>query len=97
MFTASPATIRWLGVSPIGATTSPVLTPVRISSVTLWSRASRSFSSTSRSRISSAACSARAASSSRTLGTPKTAITASPMNFSTEPPHASTTADMVGK
>ncbi len=96
-FTASPATMRWFGVSPIGATTSPVLTPVRISSVTLWSRASCSFSSTSRCRISRAACSARDASSSRTLGTPKTAITASPMNFSTEPPQASTTADMVRK
>jgi hypothetical protein len=38
------------------------------------------------SRISIAARQARRASSSCTLGTPKTAITASPMNFSTVPP-----------
>ena len=39
-----------------------------------------------RPRISAAARTARSASSSRTVGTPKTAITASPMNFSTVPP-----------
>jgi len=37
-------------------------------------------------RISAAARTARRASSSWTAGTPKTAITASPMNFSTVPP-----------
>jgi hypothetical protein len=42
------------------------------------------------SRISSAARTARSASSSCTAGTPKTAITASPMNFSTVPPWYST-------
>ena len=40
------------------------------------------------SRISTAARHARSASSSCTTGTPNTAITASPMNFSTEPPCA---------
>ena len=38
------------------------------------------------SRSSSAARTARSASSSCTVGTPKTAMTASPMNFSTVPP-----------
>jgi len=41
-------------------------------------------------RISPAARKARRASSSRTDGTPNTAITASPMNFSTDPPCDST-------
>ena len=50
--------------------------------------ASSSFSASSAARISSAARTARSASSSWTCGTPKTAITASPMNFSTLPPCA---------
>ena len=47
------------------------------------------FRSTSRARIASAARSARAGSSSCAFGTPNTAITASPMYFSTVPPCAS--------
>ena len=45
----------------------------------------------------SAARSARAGSSSCTRGTPKAAITASPMNFSTVPPSASISARMAAK
>jgi len=42
--------------------------------------------------MSTAARTARRASSSCTCGTPNTAITASPMNFSTVPPWRSITA-----
>ena len=71
-FTASPVT----SVSPSPATTSPVLTPIR----------ARRPSAGTAARISHAARTARRASSSWETGTPKTAITASPMNFSTVPP-----------
>ena len=70
--TASPMT----KVSPSTATTSPVFTPIR---------ASRPRSCTA-SRSSTAALTARSASSSVATGMPKTAITASPTNFSTVPP-----------
>ena len=59
---------------------SPVLTAMRTSS---WP------SSTIPSRIASAARTARSGSSSCATGAPKTAITASPMNFSTVPPRRS--------
>ena len=59
--------------SPPPVTTSPVLTPIRTSISTA-------------SRSSCAARTALSASSSRTVGTPNTAITASPMNFSSVPP-----------
>ncbi len=49
------------------------------------SRSSSSFSPARRSRISAAARTARSASSSCRTGIPNTAITASPMNFSTVP------------
>jgi hypothetical protein len=62
--------------------TSPVLMPIRPATP----------SSGNASRISIAARQARNASSSCATGTPNTAITASPMNFSTEPPCASTIA-----
>ncbi len=66
--------------------TSPVLMPIR----SFRDRPRRATSSRSRaptsSRISTAARTARSASSSWALGIPKTAITASPMNFSTVPP-----------
>ena len=77
-FTASPVASR----SSVPVTTSPVMTPIR---------ACRP-SSGSASRISTAARRARSASSSWTTGRPKTAITASPMNFSTVPPWRSTAA-----
>ncbi len=77
-FTASPVTSR----SDVPVTTSPVFTPIR----------PRIPSSGSASRISTAARQARSASSSCATGTPNTAITASPMNFSTVPPCDSTIA-----
>jgi len=75
-FTASPVARR----SAVPVTTSPVVSPMRACT----------RSSGSASRISSAARHARKASSSWTCGTPNTAITASPMNFSTVPPCDST-------
>ncbi len=69
--TASPVT----SASPSPATTSPVLTPIRACSPIVATAA----------RSSTAARTARSASSSCACGTPKTAITASPMNFSTVP------------
>ncbi len=70
--TASPVT----RASPAPATTWPVLTPIRASKP----------SAVTASRSSTAARSARSASSSWSTGMPNTAITASPMNFSTVPP-----------
>jgi hypothetical protein len=75
-FTASPVTSR----SSVPAMTSPVVIPIRPSSPSSGSAAC----------ISIAARQARRASSSCSTGTPKTAITASPMNFSTVPPSRST-------
>ncbi len=74
--TASPVASR----SSVPVTTSPVLTPIRP-----WMP-----SSANASRISTAARHARSASSSCAVGTPNTAMTASPMNFSTVPPCDST-------
>ena len=68
--TASPVASR----SSVPVTTSPVQTPIRPS----MPRSGMAIC------ISAAAWSARTASSSCTAGTPKTAITASPMNFSTD-------------
>ena len=59
---------------------SPVFTAIRTCS---------SPSSAIQSRIASAARTARSGSSSRVTGAPKSAITASPMNFSTVPPQRS--------
>ncbi len=71
--TASPVT----SVSPSPpTTTSPVFTPIRASSPC----------SAIAARISDAARTARSASSSCDTGIPKTAMTASPTNFSTVPP-----------
>ena len=77
--TASPAT----SICPpdsLDAITSPVLRPMRISSCRSGSRAR--FQRASRSSIRRAARTARTASSSRAVGTPKTAMIASPVNFS---------------
>ena len=76
VLTASPVASR----SDVPVTTSPVFTPIR----------PRMPSAGSASRISTAARQARSASSSCVSGTPNTAITASPMNFSTVPPCDST-------
>ena len=93
-FTASPVT----SVSPWSpATTSPVFTPIRAASETPWSRSSSLLRTSRASRISAAARTARRASSSWIAGTPNTAITASPMNFSTVPPWRSSAARISAK
>ena len=89
VLTTSPATIPSprSGRAPRATTASPVVTAAR----TATSRPSpRSSSMVSRMR--SAARTARSASSSCAVGAPKTAMTASPMNFSTVPPKLSMSA-----
>ena len=54
-----------------------------------WRALASSLIAVSPSRIASAARTARSGSSSCACGMPKTAITASPLNFSTVPPRAS--------
>ena len=61
------------------------------SPVVIPTRSSRS-SSSANSRIASAARTARSGSSSCAVGAPKSAMTASPMNFSTVPPWRSSSA-----
>ena len=83
--TGSPVTnVSRSEASP--ATTSPVLTPIRSAIRVPKRRSSSSFRAPRRACISSAARHARSASSSCASGTPKTASTASPTNFSTVPP-----------
>ena len=84
---------------PVGspATTSPVAIPVRKRTAMPRPRASSVSSAASSVRMSAAARTARSASSSWTTGMPKTAITASPMNFSTVPPWCSMTRFMTAK
>jgi hypothetical protein len=89
--TASPVTNPW-PFEGSADTTSPVLTPVRTLSLTPQRRSNSMFSSSRDARIAAAAPTARSASSSCATGTPKTAITASPMNFSTVPPWRSSAA-----
>ena len=76
------------GRAPTGARTSPVLTPMRTPRRTPW-RASKSALSALElgEHLARPRCSARTGSSSRATGTPKTARIASPMYFSTVPPH----------
>ena len=62
-----------------------------------WSRSRSSFNVARTVRISTAARTALSASSSWTWGTPKTAMTASPMNFSTVPPWRSIAARIAAK
>ena len=76
--TRSPATMPWL-VAPIVTAASPVSTPARA-----WMPGPRRGTT---STSSSAARTLRSASSSWATGAPQTAITASPMNFSTVPPY----------
>ena len=83
-FTASPVT-KELPSRLRPTTTSPLLTPIRRTS---WSP----NSSCSLRRIATPARSARSASSSCAVGVPNAAMTASPTNFSTVPPAASTSA-----
>ena len=85
VFTVSPVMRQSSGPLPMLATTSPVLTPTRRRSAAS-SRPSRGPSCSTAATSASPARTARSASSSRARGMPKTAITASPMNFSTRPP-----------
>ena len=77
VLTRSPATMPWF-VAPRVTAASPVRTPARA-----WIVGPRLATASTRSR---AARTARSASSSRAVGAPQTAMTASPMNFSTVPP-----------
>src|SRR5256714_15419301 len=79
------------------AITSPVLTPTRIARLTPCCALTSALSSVNRSSIWQAALNARSASSSRAIGTPKVAITESPMNFWTVPPQASIVEVMTEK
>ena len=77
VFTRSPATMPCPSAPRVTAA-SPVSTPARA--------ATAGSSSGTSARRSSAARTARSASSSCATGAPQTAMTASPMNFSTVPP-----------
>ena len=82
VLTASPATMPCCS-APIVTATSPVTMPTRMArSGIARSEPIASIRATS----SRPARTARSASSSWAVGTPQTAITASPMNFSTVPP-----------
>jgi hypothetical protein len=87
VFTASPVTnpSPSSGRALRATTTSPVLTPTR----TDRSITADALSSRIADRIANPARTARSASSSWATGAPKTAITASPTNFSTVPPKLS--------
>src|SRR5439155_12611920 len=87
VFTVSPTTVYADCTSPASRplTTSPLEIPIRRASRRPCSRSSQSFSSASALCISTAARTARSASSSWETGAPKTAMTASPMYFSTVP------------
>ena len=89
VLTTSPATIPSpaSGRAPSATSASPVLT----ADPHLELEPGRSFSSDA-SRIASAARTARSGSSSCATGAPKSAMTASPMNFSTVPPKRSSSA-----
>ncbi len=70
--------------------TSPEQIPHLISSATRWLDIRSTLSSLTFASVSSAVLTARSASSSWLTSAPKTAMTASPMNFSVAPPCAST-------
>ena len=82
VFTASPTTIPSRSL-PTFADVLPVSTPARAHSAGIPISAPNAVTARVR---ASAARTARSASSSRATGVPHTAITASPMNFSTVPP-----------
>ncbi len=91
--TASPVTMSSpRAAASCPATTSPVLTPIRRPTSTPWRSRITRASRWKRSRIASAARTARSASSPWASGTPNTASTASPTNFSLRPPNRSTSA-----
>ena len=82
VLTRSPATMPWPSAPSVTAA-SPVRTPARARSP---GRRPRRRATARRRARSSAARTARSASSSFAIGVPQTAMTASPMNFSTVPP-----------
>ena len=82
VLTVSPSTIPSL-VVPNWTAASPVSTPARTRSSVIPTSAP---SAVTAAVSASAARTARSGSSSRATGVPHTAITASPMNFSTVPP-----------
>ena len=88
VLTTSPVTIPSpsSGRASSETTASPVFTPTRTDRA---SDPSAAFSSSIASSNANPARTARSGSSSCTVGAPNTAITASPMNFSTVPPNAS--------
>jgi hypothetical protein len=85
VLTTSPAAIPSpaSGRASRSTSASPVFTAIRTSSFP---------SSAIQSRIANAARTARSGSSSRVTGAPNSAITASPMNFSTVPPQRSSSS-----
>ncbi len=82
VFTGSPATMPCIRAPTVTAT-SPVTMPTRIASSLTPTSDPRAIAAATSSRP---ARTDRSASSSLVVGTPHTAITASPMNFSTTPP-----------
>ena len=88
MLTTSPATIASpsAGLAPSETSASPVFTAIR-SCRSRWR--SRSSASRTASLTAIAARTARSGSSPYAVGAPKTAMIASPMNFSTTPPNDS--------
>ena len=99
VFTASPVSMRSCG--PVArcrsTSTSPASSPILIASCGFPSAANVRFSSDSTACISMAARTARSGSSSCARGIPKTASTASPMNFSRWPPYRVISADRRSK
>jgi hypothetical protein len=81
----SPATMPWPS-APTVTVASPVRTPARARRLGTPISSPSAVTAATRSR---AARTARSASSSVATGVPQTAITASPMNFSTVPPYSS--------
>ena len=93
MFTVSPATIPSFAAPSVTAT-SPVTTPDRAANPGTPVSAPSCATALTR---SSAARTARSASPSAATGVPHTAITASPMNFSTTPPYRPITVRATSK
>ena len=94
VFTASPSTV-YESLPPTNpATTSPVFKPMCMRNGMPRSRSNSAESSSSTRCMTSAARTARSASSSCACGAPNTAITSSPMILSTCPPYRSTMSVM---
>jgi hypothetical protein len=93
VLTASPATIP-SPVAPSVTATSPVTTPARAARAVTFTSAPSCATAATR---SSPARTARSASPSAATGVPQTAITASPINFSSTPPYRPITVRAVSK